>query len=58
MTSSPFNELLKYTKPGPKRRCVTCQTYSLRLYTEPGTLDEKVVCTNPACRASPFHREE
>jgi hypothetical protein len=57
MTSAPFSEFLRYTKPGPQRRCTACDTYSLRTYTEPASQGEKVVCTNPACRDSPLHRE-
>lgn len=57
MTSTPFSEFMKYTKPGPQRRCDACGTYSLRLYTEPASQDERIVCTNPACSVSPLRRD-
>jgi hypothetical protein len=58
MTSSPFREFLKYTKPGPAEPCAGCGTYALRLYVEPGSQEEKVVCTNFRCLDSPLYRTE
>ncbi|WP_159392947.1 hypothetical protein [Streptomyces cyaneogriseus] len=58
MTTTPFSEFMKNTKPGPQRRCIGCDTFSLRTYTEPANQEEKVICTNPACRDSPLYREQ
>jgi hypothetical protein len=58
MTSLPFREFMAQTKPGPQHRCPTCQTFGLRTYTEPGSQEEKVVCTNKRCADSPLHRDE
>ncbi|WP_442803678.1 hypothetical protein OG411_30155 [Streptomyces pseudogriseolus] len=58
MSTTPFNEFMQNTKPGPSRRCTGCNTFGLRTYTEPDTQEEKVVCTNPACRDSPLYAEE
>jgi hypothetical protein len=58
MSTTPFNEFMRNTKPGPHQRCTTCNTFSLRTYTEPASQEEKVVCTNPACRDSPLYRQQ
>lgn len=54
-----FSTFMKMTKPGPQEPCPTCHCWGLRRYSEPATPDdEKMICTNRRCTASPFHRGE
>jgi hypothetical protein len=50
-----LSTFLKLTKPGPQEPCPTCETWSLRRYSETGEPEnEKVICTNARCSDSPF----
>lgn len=52
-----FADWLTATRPGPREPCAECGTWSLRHGAPPDNpSDEKTVCTNPECDASPFHR--
>jgi hypothetical protein len=54
-----FSTFLKLTTPGPQHRCPSCETWSLRRYSETGNPeDEKVICTNRRCSDSPFFRAD
>lgn len=56
MTANSFREFMKHTKPAPQPRCPECETIGLRTYVDPETREEKVVCTNIRCAASPLRQ--